>query len=58
MISGPPVVLKPGRTALRISTSALDEYSSLYQNAASSAMTAMLKWGHAGDGNCLSGLQC
>ena len=41
MMSGPPVVAKPGRTALRISTSALALKSRPYQNAASSAITAM-----------------
>src|SRR5262245_30356641 len=41
MISGPDVVARPGRTALRISVSVLLLNSSLYQNAASSAMTVM-----------------
>jgi hypothetical protein len=40
MMSGPLVVASPGRTALRISLSALALKSSEYQNAASAAITA------------------
>jgi hypothetical protein len=40
MISGPPVVSKPGRTALTISMSALLDHSSLKRNAPSSRSTA------------------
>jgi hypothetical protein len=40
MISGPLVVLSPGRQAFKISVSVFALNSSLYQNAASSAMTA------------------
>ncbi len=40
MISGPLVVASPGRQAFKISVSVFALNSSLYQNAASSAITA------------------